>query len=95
MTQYAVATRPASWLKSLLEVQDLLTVCNDYAAVMASINHGRPLRQEAPKSPALADLNRVVQELLGAPESGAPKARAKPATKSGFSKLISRFGLSS
>src|SRR5205823_10724105 len=58
----------ADRLKALLEVEDILTVCNDYAAVMASINHGRPLRQEAPKSPALADLNRVVQQLLGSSE---------------------------
>src|SRR5262249_35231718 len=55
----------ADRLKQLLEVPELLTVCNDYAAVMASINHGRPLRQEAPRSPALADVNKIVQILLG------------------------------
>jgi pilus assembly protein CpaE len=87
----------ADRLKALLEVPELLTVCNDYAAVMASINHGRPLRQEAPRSPALADLNRVVQALLGAPEApaaakGHPKVQAP---KRGLSRFISRFGLSS
>ena len=47
-------------LKTLLEVNDIITVCNDYAAVMASINHGRPLRLEAPRSPALADITKLV-----------------------------------
>ena len=83
-------------LKELLEVNDLLTVCNDYASVMASINHGRPLRQEAPRSPALADIHRVVSVLLGIPEGGVTRsAESKDVVKSGLSKLMSRFGLKS
>jgi len=84
----------ADRLKALLEVEDLLTVCNDYASVMASINHGRPLRQEAPRSAALADINKVVQTLLGVNEAQAarqPKAQAN--TAGGFGKLFRRFGL--
>jgi Flp pilus assembly CpaE family ATPase len=83
-------------LKELLEVNHLLTVCNDYASVMASINHGRPLRQEAPRSPALADLDRVVNALLGLPDAGVGRTlESKGEGKSGLSKLMSRFGLKS
>jgi pilus assembly protein CpaE len=83
-------------LKELLEVNDLLTVCNDYASVMASINHGRPLRQEAPRSPALADIHRVVSVLLGTPEGGVARStESKDEGKTGLSKLMSRFGLKS
>jgi pilus assembly protein CpaE len=80
-------------LKTLLEVPDILTVCNDYASVMASINHGRPLRQEAPRSPALADIQSIVQTLLGNQER-----QVKPSTNGtggGISKLFKRFGLKS
>jgi pilus assembly protein CpaE len=85
----------ADRLKTLLEVEDLLTVCNDYAAVMASINHGRPLRQEAPRSTALADIDKIVQTLLGV-HSNQPARSAKPqANNSGFGKLFRRFGLKS
>ena len=84
----------ADRLKGLLEVNDLLTVCNDYASVMASINHGRPLRQEAPRSPALADVNRIVSALLGVSETPAPRSSApKEEVKSALRGLMSRFGL--
>jgi pilus assembly protein CpaE len=83
----------ADRLRSLLEVPDLLTVCNDYASVMASINHGRPLRQEAPRSPALADIAKVVKTLLG----GQPQSQPRPATANGagggISKIFKRLGL--
>lgn len=85
----------ADRLKSLLEVNDLLTVSNDYASVMASINHGRPLRQESPRSPALADIHRIVDRLLGASEGGFVRAPTPSDGRSGLSKLMSRFGLSS
>lgn len=84
----------ADRLKSLLDVSDLMTVCNDYASVMASINHGRPLRQEAPRSPALADIHRIVDRLLGT--AGGAFARSAPAKsegRSGLSRLMNRFGL--
>jgi len=83
----------ADRLKALLEVTELLTVCNDYASVMASINHGRPLRQEAPKSPALADMDNLVHALLGETRP-APAAPKKAAPVSGLTKLIRSFGLS-
>jgi pilus assembly protein CpaE len=85
----------ADRLKALLEVNDILTVCNDYAAVMASINHGRPLRQESPRSPALADISKVVQTLLGPgdkPAAHGAKAAIGPGG-GGISKLFKRFGL--
>ena len=81
-------------LKGLLEVTELMTVCNDFAAVMASINHGRPLRQEAPRSAALADINRIVNTLLGVTE-GSPSRPGIPKEepKGSLSKFISRFGI--
>ncbi len=84
-------------LKSLLEVNDILTVCNDYASVMASINHGRPLRQEAPKSAALADISKIVNLLLGRSEGQSPR---RPGVKSagansGLGGFFRRFGLTS
>jgi pilus assembly protein CpaE len=84
----------ADRLKSLLEVEEILTVCNDYAAVMASINHGRPLRQEAPRSPALADINRVVQTLIGPADQPVGQAKNASANGTGIVKLFRRFGLS-
>jgi Flp pilus assembly CpaE family ATPase len=84
----------ADRLKGLLEVTDLLTVCNDYASVMAAINHGRPLRQEAPRSPALADLSRVVNTLLGVEEGGVERSGAlRTEEKRGIGRFIRRLGL--
>jgi pilus assembly protein CpaE len=64
-------------LKELLQVPELLTVQNDYEAVSNAINHGKPLRLEAPKSRVLADLDQIAQRLLpretgqqASPESG-------------------------
>jgi pilus assembly protein CpaE len=81
-------------LKNLLAVPDLLTISNDFAAVMASINHGRPLRLESPRSPALADMDKVVQILLnlGSAAAGAPK-QAQPQSSAILGRLIRRFGL--
>jgi len=79
-------------LKGLLGKPEILTVGNDYASVMASINHGRPLRQESPRSPALADIERLVRTLmnLGEQPVAAPAAAGQPAI---FGRLIRRFGL--
>jgi pilus assembly protein CpaE len=82
----------ADRLKTLLEVPDLLTVCNDYGPVMASINHGRPLRLEAPQSRALADINKVVAVLLGEAPPAPPPRNALPSA-GGLSKLIRSIGL--
>jgi pilus assembly protein CpaE len=86
----------ADRLKALLEVPDILTVCNDYAAVMASVNHGRPLRQEAPRSAALFDIGKVVHALLGPQDIPLPvKPSAANGAGGGISKLFKRFGLKS
>lgn len=81
----------ADRLKTLLEVPEILTVCNDYASVMASINHGRPLRLEAPRSPALFDLDKVVQTLFGPEPPPAPKAAVNGG--GGLSRIFKKFGL--
>jgi pilus assembly protein CpaE len=82
----------AERLKGLLGKQEILTIGNDYASVMASINHGRPLRQESPRSPALADVERLVRTLmnLGEQPVAAPAAAGQTAI---FGRLIRRFGL--
>jgi pilus assembly protein CpaE len=58
-------------LKELLQVPELLTLQNDYEAVSNAINHGKPLRLEAPKSRVLADLDQVANRILPS-ESGGP-----------------------
>jgi pilus assembly protein CpaE len=41
------------------------TVANDYKGVVAAVNHGLVLRQAAPSSPALADIESLAREILG------------------------------
>jgi pilus assembly protein CpaE len=83
-------------LKTLLEVDGLLTVCNDFAAVMSSINHGRPLRLESPRSPALSDISKVVHALLGGfPNAPSRTGQTGQKSTSKIGKFISRFGLTS
>ncbi len=54
-------------LRELLQVDEVWTLADDPAAWMASINEGVPLRAKAPRSPALADLDRLIARLLGPP----------------------------
>lgn len=82
----------AERLKNLLGKGDLLTIGNDYASVMASINHGRPLRQESPRSPVLGDINRVVQTLLNR-EKIADHTATPGGSPAILGRLIRRFGL--
>ena len=82
----------AERLKNLLGRPEILTVANDYASVMASINHGRPLRQESPRSPALLDMEKVVRKLMNLTDQPAATATAGGAPILG--RLIRRFGLS-
>jgi pilus assembly protein CpaE len=51
-------------LQRLLQTPQLVTIANDYSAVSASLNEGRPLRQQAPGSRALADINKLAQMLM-------------------------------
>ncbi len=82
-------------LKTLLEVPDIITVCNDYAAVMASINHGRPLRQEAPRSPALVDISKLAQTLLKGQDRPSAVTAGANGSRGGFTKFFKRIGLTS
>ncbi len=81
----------AERLKNLLGRSELLTVANDYASVMASINHGRPLRQESPRSPALMDMEKVVRKLMNLTDhsTATPMRGSEPI----LGRLIRRFGL--
>ncbi len=57
----------AAELQALFHFPRLLTVARDAPAVTASLNGGRPLRQEAPQSPALADLRALARTFAGPP----------------------------
>ncbi len=81
----------AERLKNLLGRSELLTVANDYASVMASINHGRPLRQESPRSPALMDMEKVVRKLMNLTDH--PTATPTRGGEPIFGRLIRRFRL--
>ncbi len=64
-------------LHRLLQTPELVTVRNDYAAVSAAVNEGRPLRLQAPRSPVLADIESLARTLIlprlaHAPQSAQP-----------------------
>ena len=63
------------------------TVANDFTNVSAAIHHGRPLRQQTPGSPALADIDELLRPLLNLRDR--PK-KEKPGT---FTAAGSRFRL--
>ncbi len=73
----------AAELQALLHFPRLLTVARDSQAVTNSLNGGRPLRREAPHSPALADIHALARTF------GGPKpARASSGM---FRRLVSAF----
>ena len=58
----------------VLKTTGFQTISNDFASMNATLNHGRPLRIEAPRSPALADIHALAGVLF--PEIGPPAARS-------------------
>ncbi len=52
-------------LSKLLQVTKWRTIADDPAAVVASVNHGVPLRLEAPQSRVLTDIDALACTLLG------------------------------
>jgi pilus assembly protein CpaE len=52
-------------IEQMLGVPRVLTVANDFHAVNLSVNKGRPLRQVAPATPILRDLELLIRKLLG------------------------------
>jgi pilus assembly protein CpaE len=66
----------AKRLAELLQVREVLTVADDYPAVMAALNHGKPLRQAVPHSRVVADVSALATALLG--DQGAAAAPAEP-----------------
>ncbi|MBV9125060.1 MAG: hypothetical protein JO112_17025, partial [Planctomycetes bacterium] len=79
----------AADLQRLQPGPTVLTVANDFRGVSSSLNHGRPLCQEAPHSPVLADLRTLAETLLH--RSTQPKAQA--ASPSMLGRLIRAFRL--
>lgn len=61
-------------LEEVLKTKGFQTISNDFAAMNATLNHGRPLRIEAPRSKALADIHALANVLF--PEVGQPEGRS-------------------
>ncbi len=53
-------------LKTMLHVDELLTVASDYAAVSSAVNQGLPLRLKEPRSRVLADISQLAMTLIPA-----------------------------
>ena len=94
MITFSIHTRRSSLghcqLQRLLRTPQLFTLANDYHAVSASLNEGRPLRQQAPGSRVLADIGRLAHLLIN------PGAAAEvPARRTGRFRRVVRtlFGL--
>jgi pilus assembly protein CpaE len=77
-------------LAKLLSVSRLSGIASDEAAVAAAVNNGRPLRQEAPQSRALADID-ALGEILAVGERIAQPSYEKNGNV--FGRLVRAFGL--
>jgi hypothetical protein len=64
-------------------------VDNDYASNSAAQNNGRPLREQAPRSPVLTDMDGLARHLLGLP-AARPVA---PDRANVFGRMVRAFGL--
>ncbi|HYV40086.1 MAG TPA: hypothetical protein VE988_30650 [Gemmataceae bacterium] len=74
-------------LQPVLEAPMLYTVARDNAAIKEAVNQGKTLRQSAPQSPALADIDALASALL---KVSAP--RSSSANGSGlFTRLLKAF----
>src|SRR5207245_316542 len=78
----------ASHLEDLLKVPPLRTIAHD-PAVTAAVNNGRPLRLEAPRSQALADIDTLVHDFLAIDK----QPEAKTHGSAVFGRLIQAFGM--
>ncbi|MCS6851473.1 MAG: hypothetical protein NZ700_09945 [Gemmataceae bacterium] len=58
----------AQQLQQRLKLPRIWTVADDRHQVTEAINNGRTLRQQAPRSPVLADIDRLAAALLNIPE---------------------------
>ena len=76
-------------LKTMLRVNEVMTIASDYARVSSSINQGLPLRLKEPKCPALADINAVAKKLV--PLEDPAHARGQGAGV--FGGLIRKLGI--
>jgi Flp pilus assembly CpaE family ATPase len=62
-------------LNKILQVSRWHTIADDPAAVVAAVNHGVPLRLEAPQSRVLTDIDALARTLLGM--GGQPDSNTK------------------
>jgi pilus assembly protein CpaE len=52
-------------IKQALGVARVFPIVNDLHAVNLSVNNGRPLRQVAPRTPILVELNHLIHDIMG------------------------------
>jgi pilus assembly protein CpaE len=76
-------------LKTMLRVDDLMTIANDYPSVSAAINQGLPLRLKEPRCRVLNDITAVAQKLVPQEDPVGEKAHAS----SMFGGLIRALGI--
>jgi pilus assembly protein CpaE len=65
-------------LQRLLQTPQLVTIANDYHAVSASHNEGRPLRRQAPHSRVVGDISRLAAMLISPGQQAPPAPARKP-----------------
>jgi pilus assembly protein CpaE len=61
-------------LKKLLKVSNITSIASDPVSINAAANHGRPLRLEAPRSEALADIDHLIVTLFDGPQEKSVRA---------------------
>jgi pilus assembly protein CpaE len=78
-------------LQRLLRTPQLVTIASDYPSVSSSLNEGRPLREQAPGSRVLADIDKLAGMLVS---SGPEAAPAKQPRRKRLGQVVrSMFGL--
>jgi pilus assembly protein CpaE len=81
-------------LSQVLEIPQLRSVANDAAGMTAAVNKGKPLREVAPNSPALADIHRLARSILLMDEGDDPsRTHVGRDNKRTFTRLLKAFGL--
>jgi pilus assembly protein CpaE len=73
-------------IKQLLGIARVFPIANDFHAVNLSVNKGRPLREVAPRSSILHDLNELIREVMSI-EPACPKANGNGLFRRAFHAL--------
>lgn len=77
-------------LRAMLNNNDMMTVCSDYASVSTAVNQGLPLRLREPRSQVLNDIHQVAMKLVPVQADSDTKTRHS----SVFGGIIRALGIS-